>query len=176
MLSSSLAYSTKLNMDTRSDSHTQHQLLTAHFTALFDSPQEASLSVLLYPPADSLHSLHDCFPLLHSSTLASTIRWSVPPLQSCVFIKHHNYFATRPEVGPYFPPGMSLWNCSLFYGRICRAGLHSRFSMLCYLDWSRLLPPPRIENLFHYQRSSATARHPLVFLTPSSNPALPPAF
>lgn len=88
---------------------TQQQLFTAHFTALFDSAQEAPLSVLLYPPADSLHSLHDCFPLLQSSTLACTIRWSVPPLQSCVFIKHHNYFATRPEVGAIFSP----WHVSV---------------------------------------------------------------
>lgn len=101
----------------------QYQLLTTHFTALFDSAQEAPLSVLLYPAADSLHSLCDYFPLLQNSTLASAIRWSVPPLQSCVFIKHHNYFATRPEVGPYFPPGISLWNCWLFYSRISRAPL-----------------------------------------------------
>lgn len=64
---------------------------------------------MLYPPADSLHSLHDCFPLLQSSTFACTIRWSVPPLQSCVFIKHHNYFATRPEVGAIFSP----WHVSV---------------------------------------------------------------
>lgn len=86
----------------------QYQLLTTHFTALFDSAQEAPLSVLLYPPADSRNSLCDCFPLLQTSTLVSAIRWSAPPLQSCVFIKHHNYFATRPEVGQYFPLCISL--------------------------------------------------------------------
>lgn len=92
-----------------------------------------------HPLIHFIHSMTASLLLLQSPALASTIRWSVPPLRSCVFIKHHNYFATRPEVGPYFPPGMSLWNCSLFYGRICRAGLLSRFSVLCYLDWSRLL-------------------------------------
>lgn len=158
---------------------TQQQLLTAHFTALFDSAQEAPLSVLLYPPAGSLHSLHDCIPLLQSSTLAHTIRWSVPPLQSCVFIKHHNYLATRPEVGPYFPAGRSLWNCSLFYGRICRPGLLSRISLLCYLDGSRLFSPSLFFlfiYFFCHQCSSASADHPVVLFTPSSNPAIYPGF
>lgn len=85
----------------------------------------------------------------------------------CVFIKHHNRFATRPEVGPYFWLGISLWNRLLFYGRICRAGLLSRFSVslprfkLPFLD------------LFHYCRSSAIAHQPLEFSTPPpSDPAV----
>ena len=134
-LSSSLAYSSELNVDARTDSNVHSSNFSPHTSLLSLTVHKRPLYLFCYT--------HPLIHFIHSMTasLCCRVPLSLVPSDG---VSHHyravfllSTITTLPlglKWGLYFPPGMSLWNCSLFYGRICRAGLLSSFSALCYLD------------------------------------------
>lgn len=132
MLSSSLAHSSKQHG--RADSHRQvsRRNFQTHASLLSLKVHKRPLYRFCYGHL-LIHFIHYLTgPFVAQPHFRSYHHMKCPTLQACVFIKHHDYFATKPEVEPYFPPGTSLQNCLLFHGRMCRAGLLSSFHC-CYL-------------------------------------------
>ena len=119
----SLAYSSKLNMDMRTDSFLQSRDFSALTLQLTLNVHKSPLYLFcyIYPRIHFIHSMTASI-LLPSPTSADSIRCSVPPLQSCVFIKHHNYFATKYKVGPYFPLAGLCRTVHCFMGESARLG------------------------------------------------------